>query len=82
MTLWSVEKTYLRQKPSSSWCASCATCGFGGGDSCLADSCGCSPDRYFAAGMANLKFWVFVSLAPTVTEAVCIPSLSCQAVIS
>ena len=54
----------------------------GCGDGCLARSCGCSPDRYFAAGMANLKFWVFVSLAPTVTEAVCVPSLSCQAVIS
>ena len=54
----------------------------GCGDSCLAHSCGWSPDRYFAAGTANLKFWVFVSLAPTVTEAVCVPSLSCQAVIS
>ena len=41
-----------------------------------------SPDRYFAAGTANLKSWVFVSLPPTVTEAVCVPSLSCQAVIS
>ncbi len=48
----------------------------------LVHSCGCSPDCYFAAGMANLKFWVFVSLAPTVTVAVCVPSLSCQAVIS
>ena len=37
---------------------------------------------YFAAGIVNLKFWVFVSLAPTVTEAVCVPSRSCQAVIS
>ncbi len=48
----------------------------------LAHSCGWSPDRYLAAGTANLKFWVFVSLAPTVTEAVCVPSRSCQAVIS
>ena len=40
------------------------------------------PDAYFAAGIANLKFWVFVSLAPTVTVAVCVPSRSCQAVIS
>ena len=39
-------------------------------------------DRYFAPGTANLKSWVFVSLAPTVIEAVCVPSLSCQAVIS
>ena len=39
----------------------------------------CSPDRYFTA---NLKFWGFVSLPLTVTEAVCVPSLSCQAVIS
>src|SRR4029453_414118 len=30
MTLWSVEKTYLRQKPSSSWWASRGSCGFGG----------------------------------------------------
>ena len=54
----------------------------GCGDRCLADSCGCSPDRYFAAGTANLKFWVLVSLAPTVTDAVCVPSFSCQASIS
>ena len=45
------------------------------------DSSGYSPDRYFA-GTANLKSWVFVSLPLTVTEAVCVPSLSCQAVIS
>jgi hypothetical protein len=38
--------------------------------------------RYLPAGKANLKAWVFVSLAATVTEAVCVPSLSCQAVIS
>ena len=36
---------------------------------------------YFA-GVANLKSWVFVSVPLTVTEAVCAPSLSCQAVIS
>ena len=81
MTLWSTEKTYVRQKPSSrdglrarraAWVLR----------QLLADSCGCSPDRYFAAGMANLTFWAFVSVAPTVTEAVCVPSLSCQAVIS
>ena len=47
-----------------------------------AHSCGCPPNRYFVAGRANLKSWVFVSLAPTVTVAVCVPSLSCQAVIS
>ena len=52
-----------------------------GCDDSLAHSCGFSPDRYFA-GTANLKSWVFVSLAVTVTEAVCVPSLSCQAVIS
>ena len=54
----------------------------GCGDSCWLTHAVCSPDRYFAAGTANLKSWVFVSLAPTVTEAVCVPSLSCQAVIS
>ena len=36
---------------------------------------------YFA-GTSNLKFWDFVSLAPTVIEAVCVPNASCQAVIS
>ena len=42
---------------------------------------GASPDRYFA-GEVNFRFWLFVSLAPTVIEAVCVPSTSCQAVIS
>ena len=51
-------------------------------DASLLTHCGLSPDRYFAAGTANLMFWVFVSLAPTVIEAVCVPSFSCQAVIS
>jgi len=32
--------------------------------------------------MANVKFWVFVSLPLTVTVAVCGPSRSCHAVIS
>ena len=40
-----------------------------------------SLERAFA-GVANLKSWVFEPLAATVTEAVCVPSLSCQAVIS
>ena len=35
---------------------------------------------YFA-GTANLKFELFVSLAATVTVAVCVPSRSCHAVI-
>ena len=39
-------------------------------------------DGYFAPGTANLKSCVFVSLPVTVIEAVCVPSLSCQAVIS
>ena len=45
------------------------------------DSFDFAPDCYFA-GTANLKSWVFVSLPVTVTEAVCVPSLSCQAVIT
>ena len=39
-------------------------------------------DRYFGAGTANVKSWIFASLAATVIEAVCVPSRSCQAVIS
>ncbi len=37
---------------------------------------------YLAPGTANLKSWVFVSVPVTVTEAVCVPSLSCQALIT
>ena len=36
---------------------------------------------YFAPGVVNLKFWGLVSLAATVTDAVCVPSFSCHAVI-
>ncbi len=42
----------------------------GFGDSSRMTHLALSPDRYFAAGTANLKSWVFVSLPPTVTEAV------------
>ena len=55
------------------------------GDSCWLTHAAVLPTLYFdryLAGVVNLKSWVFLSLAPTVIEAVCVPSLSCHAVIS
>ena len=84
MTLWSTENTYcapeaqhlvvvmdfVRRRAASAR------------RQLLARSCGWSPGGYFAPGVANLKFWGLDSLAATVTDAVCVPSFSCHAVIS
>ncbi len=52
------------------------------GDDLLVTHRASSPICYFAPGTANLKSCVFVSAPVTVIEAVCVPSRSCQAVIS
>ena len=51
-----------------------------GDNYCLAHAANLS--GYFAPGVVNLKFCALVSLAATVTDAVCVPSFSCHAVIS